>query len=565
MSHANEKPVPAEQQDTGLQMGTANEVSPDLTPEEIIFSKLDAFWVSRIRHGGYDAPWIVKELAGTLMPDELLLLMANPKNTGLYTEDPQQVRNLMCMAAWRCETHDYCMFKEEIAHYALVRHWGNKAVVMHWNESQLVHQSLPAFKDSQTGRYTSVVDPNTGEHKRKKLADALLESTLLRSYDYAEFLPGQNTPPNTLNLWRGWPYPDMPDDSTDEPIWCDLFLEHMFTNMCGRDEELYQYLLGWLADALQNPNRTARVALVLRGPQGSGKSMFATCVAEFFAPHSAVLARPEQLTGQFNKHLMDKSFVFADEAFAGHKNHAAALKTLVTSDKMLVEPKGVDAFMANKYFRLIIASNDEHVIQAEGDDRRFFVLEVDAGANNNSQEYFAAILEQWKSGGAFALFRWLRGAYWRQKLESGEWSAEKRPKTRALQQQKDLSLPAPEMAVFNMLREGEPPCQFSVEGENIFVPTRFLAESARLSPKDEKSLGDALRVIAAKDENEQPCNVRRTIAGDQHRGFILPPLAQAREKWEKHKSRKVQWPEDVRDWAASIGHIPEGKPGREPF
>lgn len=565
MHNDSAKPVPAAEQDTGAKDNIANEVSPVLTPEEIIFSKLNAFWISRIKHGSYDAAWIVKELAGRLMPDELRLLMANPQNTGLYTEEPQLVRNLISMAAWRCETHDYCMCKDEIAHYILVRHWGNKAVMMHWNDNQLVHQSVPAFKDSQTGRYTSVINPDTGEHKRKKLADALLESTMLRSYDYAEFLPNQEAPPNTLNLWRGWKYSDMPDDSPEEPIWCDLFLDHIYNNMCGRDEDLYQYLLGWMADAVQNTHRSARVALVLRGPQGSGKSLFATCFAELFAPHSAVLARPEQLTGQFNKHLMDKCLVFADEAFAGQKQHAAALKTLVTSDKMLVEPKGVDAFMANKYFRLIIASNDEHVIQAEIDDRRFLVLEVDADENNNSHQYFSAILEQWKNGGAFALFRWLRGAYWGQKLEKGEWTAEQRPKTRALEMQKDLSLAAPEMAVFNMLREGEPPCQFVVEGENIFVPTRFFAEATRLSTKDEKSLGDALRVIAAKGTDGKPRNVRYTIAGDQHRGFILPPLAKAREMWEEHKNRKVQWPQDVTDWAIRTIYTPENKPGKEPF
>lgn len=560
MLHDNEMPAP--EQDAGLQLGAAKEISPAPSEEEIIFAKLDKHYASLARYGENKPFSLIRPLSDALTPEELWKSLSNPANTGVYTPDETDRQNLLHIAAWRQETLSNSSFVEDFGEYAFIRHYGNKAVVVHWVGGEMVHQTIPAFKHSHIDRFVIVPDPKTGEPMRRPFAEAWLQSQKVRRYDRAEFLPGMATPPNVLNLWCGWPCLDVPDDSAGEPPECELFLNHIRDNLCGGDIELYLYLLGWMADALQNPHRTSRVAVVMHGPQGSGKSLFATCFAELFAPHSAVLARPEQLTGQFNKHLMDKCFVFADEAFfAGNRQQAASLKTLVTSEEIFVEPKGVDGFMAPKRFRLVMASNDEHVIRAEADDRRFLVLRVDAGVYNNSSTYFKAILDEWANGGKRALFRWLRGAYWRRELELN-WRAEDRPKTRALELQKDLSLDPPVMAVLNMLREGEPPCNFLPDGSGIFVPTQTMADAVRLSTRDVKALGEALRVIARRDASGQPKSTRRTFGpADQRRGFILPSLAEARRLWEGHTGRKMDWPSDVTDWCiAQDDDIPAKPP-----
>lgn len=549
MLHDNEMPAPADQQDTGLQLGAAKVVSPELTPEEIIFSKLDAYYQTRVRYGENKPYFYIKPLSDRLLPDELRVLFSNPANTGVYTSDKAELQNLLHIATWRQETRLNESFIEDFSHYHFVRHYGNKAVIMHWADGQMFHQSIPSFRQSNIDRFVNVYDPETGEPKRKPFAEAFLHSTIVKRYERAEFLPDESAPPEVMNLWRGWPCLDIPDDSAGEPLECERFLNHVRDNICAGDDDVYFYLLGWMADAVQNPQRTTRISVVLQGPQGSGKSLFATCFAQLFEPHSAILTRPEQVTGQFNKHLMDKCFVFADEAFfAGNRQHSAALKTLVTSGEFFVEPKGIDGFMAPKLFRLIMASNDEHVIRAEGDDRRFLVLRADAGVNNNSAAYFGAILEEWNGGGKQALFRWLRGKYWRMELECN-WRPEDRPKTRALELQKDLSLDLPATTVLNMLREGEPPCHFLPCGDGIFVPTQEMADAARLGAKDVKALGEMLRVVARRDGEALPKSTRRSIAsGEQRRGFVLPPLAQAREQWEAHFGRSVDWPADTVDW-----------------
>jgi len=96
---------------------------------------------------------------------------------------------------------------------------------------------------------------------------------------------------------------------------------------------------------------------------------------------------------------MDKLVVFADEAFYGNeRRYAGILKNLVTQSEMAVEPKGVDVFMAKKYFRLFMASNEDFVVPADLDDRRFLVLDV-SDEHAKDHAYFGELRREWDEGG----------------------------------------------------------------------------------------------------------------------------------------------------------------------
>lgn len=514
---------------------------------------------SRICHGSNEPDALIPYIAH-LSGEELRPILTDRAFPGLCVAlEPGEARDreiarLVRLAAWHRETWAHGALPEELNDHAFVRHYGNKPVVVHWSAGgELVHQAIGDFKNSQIDRFMPAVDPKTGQLVRAPLATAWLTHPNTPRYDRVEFLPGDtDPPPGVLNLWRGWPCrDDVTDDSEGEPVWCQRFLAHMRENVCGGDHETYWYLLGWMADALQNPHRTSEVAVVLRGPQGSGKTLWAKLFMELFAPHTLTLDKPDHLTGSFNKHLQDKSIIFADEAFfAGNRQHAATLKTLITGDEIFVHPKGVDGFMAKKLFRLIIASNDEHVIRAEGDDRRYLVLNVDAGEHNQSAAYFGAIVDEWREGGRAALFQWLRGAYWRKMLDSGAWDVRDRPKTAALQAQKDMSLSPATRLVHNMLRDGEVPGLYGADEKRgfVFVATRALQEAGRLGEEHERGLGEALCVLAGAGVSSVRAYLGEGHARRQWRGYWLPPLDECRRRWEAHLGRKVEWPAGIATW-----------------
>lgn len=412
-----------------------------------------------------------------------------------------------------------------------------------------------------------------------------LRHPLTTRYERVEFRPGvaqEVMPEGVLNLWRGWPEGLQPgwddhrltpegavpvdngllDGPEMPPGYCDLFLDHMLHAICGGDEELMHYLLGWMADGLWNPG-PCETAIVLRGPEGSGKSLWAQHYMEFHAPHALTLDDPQQVIGNFNKHLMNKAVVFADEAFfAGHPGHAAKLKTLVTRPDLFVEPKGVDGFVAPKMFRLIMASNEDHVIRAGREDRRYLVLNVDAGGRNQDKEYFGALVDEWRGGGRAALFRWLTGAWWGRAVGEGRFRTWPRPVTAALQEQKNLSLPAPQMVVHNMLREGEVPCPHSADGRRdmVFVPTDLLVRATGLRQNDRTALGAALAVIADNKAKPDRVYIGTGHDRDQKRGKWLPSLAECRRRWEAHLGRDIAWPEDVTGWALDFRRHPGDEP-----
>ncbi|CAE7434370.1 unnamed protein product [Symbiodinium necroappetens] len=461
----------------------------------------------------------------------------------------------------------------------VIREYGNKARVGWFDDrGELVTMSFAEFHNAHIEKTVEIGVDAEGKPRRTPLTKYWLTHPLTRRYDRVEFLPGvepENMPEGVLNLWRGWPMPLRPGWSEmrigpngPEPSrrtifdtgampegYCDMLLDHMLNNMCRGDEEVMHFLLAWMADALWNPG-PCETAVILQGPQGSGKTFWAERFMEFFGIHALTLDDEDQVVGNFNKHLMNKSVIFADEAFfAGNRRHAAKLKTLITRPDLFVEPKGVDGFTAPKMFRLIMASNDDHVIRAERDDRRNLVLRVDAGGHNQDREYFARMHKEWREGGRTALFRWLTGAFWGKAVSNGQFRMWSRPVTAALQEQKDMSLPPAQMVVHNMLREGDLPCDFAPDTRNgaVFVPTRLLVRETRLKEEDEKALGDALRVLAGQGAKSVRVYLGEGRDRRQHRGFWLPPLELCRQRWEQHLGRAVAWPADVASWAVDIG------------
>jgi len=220
-----------------------------------------------------------------------------------------------------------------------------------------------------------------------------------REYRTIAFWPNREFD-NILNLWRGFAVDAMPGD-------CSLYLAHIKDNICRGNQDYYDYLLKWMANAVQNPDRAGQVAVVLRGGQGNGKGTFAQSFGRLFGMHYKYISNPDHITGQFNNLLRDAVVVFADECFAAKdKKQRGALKSLITEPKLRTESKGVDAIETRNCVHLIMATNNDWAIAAEGDDRRFFVLHVGDDKKQDG-DYFKAIMDQLSNGGYEALMHHL--------------------------------------------------------------------------------------------------------------------------------------------------------------
>lgn len=185
---------------------------------------------------------------------------------------------------------------------------------------------------------------------------------------------------------------------------CENFKQHLRDNICDGNEEAYLYLRKWMAFLFQNPGEKIGVAVVLYSPEkGTGKSFvgeyLAYCLGEEYSPG---LSNPEALTGKHNSHLAKALLVRVEEAIhAKDPRHDSQLKHLITSPRVMVEPKGIDAFEIDSKANFIFSSNREQVVPATSGERRFFVLRV-ATHKVRNRAYFKAIKAERNSGGAEA-------------------------------------------------------------------------------------------------------------------------------------------------------------------
>ena len=235
----------------------------------------------------------------------------------------------------------------------------------------------------------------------KPMGSVWLASENRREYYDMGIFPQGDEPEGYLNLWNGWGVEPDPEFS------CELYLDHMKNLLCSGNESIYEWLLDWMADAVQNSRDIKGTCVVLRGIEGCGKGVWADQFGRLFGKHYSHLIDAERLTTRFNSMTSDSVVVFADEVlWPGDRKAANILKGLVSERRITKESKGVDSVEVDNLAHLIIASNEEWIIPAGPQSRRWLVLNCSPDMANN-KKYFDAIFHQMDNGGRAALLHML--------------------------------------------------------------------------------------------------------------------------------------------------------------
>ena len=91
---------------------------------------------------------------------------------------------------------------------------------------------------------------------------------------------------------------------------------------------------------VQHPAEQGETAVVMRGGEGTGKGTLARALKRILGQHALAISNAKHLTGNFNAHLRDAVFLFADEAFyAGDKQHVGVLKRMITEPNLMIAAK----------------------------------------------------------------------------------------------------------------------------------------------------------------------------------------------------------------------------------
>ncbi len=272
-----------------------------------------------------------------------------------------------------------------------------------------------------------------GKKKSKPLGALWCTSGARQQFEAIYFAPGQTLGRKDLNTWTGFTV-----EPRDHAAGWSKLKDHIFENIAQRDPLTFNYIMNWLAFGVQHLDRPVGTALVLQGAKGAGKSILIVLYGYLFGPHTWVTAISEDIIGRFNAHLETTLLLGVEEAFAP-QNRAAdgTLKDLITSKTLRVEDKFFSAWAAPSHLRIIMTSNNDQVVRADGSDRRYAVFEVINPHQNDPdarRRYFGELVEQMENGGYEAMLGELLGR------DITAWNPEAIPETEALKRQKRLNL-----------------------------------------------------------------------------------------------------------------------------
>lgn len=406
------------------------------------------------------------------------------------------------------------------------------------------------------GLYGTETIPVGDPPKPKPKALVWLNSPQRLRYNAIEFLPGVEEPENNvLNLWTGWAVKPEKGD-------CTGWLELLRDVVCGGNEQLSTWMLHWFANILREPLHKPMTSPVLVGTQGAGKSLLVGYFGRILGSGYVVASNPEHVVGKFNSHISTALLLHSEEAlYAGDRKHRSILKSLITDEYQIFEPKGIDARRIKSSLRLILTSNEEEAAPIEAGDRRFTVVHLKD--RKLSPALRDTVIEEMQGNGPAALAHYLLNMEYDPKIPRGN------IKTDAHNSIKEAMLTPIESWWLETLREGKllpPYLEWAKKGDDDWpevVGSVALYEHAMHSTQgrwkpNAVSFYAQLRKMVAKPLKKSRRDFENAallsgenlphwvtmLPGTQIAILNLPDLAECRKAMEKHLGSPVEWPQE---------------------
>lgn len=214
------------------------------------------------------------------------------------------------------------------------------------------------------------------------------------------FDPGNEDPLVTCNLWAGWP-------TKPQAGRCERLLD-LLRYMCSEEtdsEELYQWVLCWIAYPIQHPGAKMKTTVVLHGPQGTGKNLFFEALMSIYDKYGRVIDQAA-IEDKFNDWASRKLFLIADEVVARSDLYHIKnkLKAFITGDWIRINPKQIQAYDERNHVNVVFLSNEAMPVVLEEDDRRHTVIWT---PKKLTADFYVEVRREIAEGGVAALHDYL--------------------------------------------------------------------------------------------------------------------------------------------------------------
>ncbi len=344
------------------------------------------------------------------------------------------------------------------------------------------------------------------------------------------------------NLWSGF---DVKREYVKDWPLGQKFLNHLFDNICDGNKKSYRYLLSWIADIFQHPEKKPGVALVLRSEgRGTGKSKVSEVLNHLIGFHSEKVSNMDHLLGKFNEHLSTSIMIVVEESFwAGNKANAGKLRDMITSPTIRVEIKGGAIMEFESFHRVMMITNNDWAIPANKDERRYFVLDVGEHQKQN-RSYFKSMTNDLEKGGYAQLMDFFI-TYDYSNVDIG-----KAPRTKGLEGQILESISHEQKFWMNCLVNGSIG-NFKINRTTTtdvakkFIYMEYMnylnGINAKSAAVADNTFGTKIKKICPKIENIKTTVQSHLANRDRTNGYRLPLLETCQKDFEAVFSISINW------------------------
>ena len=296
----------------------------------------------------------------------------------------------------------------KLPHYAAMKWYFEKFItfiqhdsVYAWVKKSEVLQVERAVKTLKKDLITAWEHVNVNEPKDDDIEDAKPKRTerfihkwLLDPeksvHNEVNFVPynvdlanGLGPESKVYNLFRGFANP--PNVKLENPYsyYTEAF-HYIGLQLCENDPFQYQFFWNCLVRLIKEPRCRPGIAFVFQGKsQGSGADVFLDAFGSLLgSPYYKNSSRMSDFTGPHAGGVENKKLVVFNEAvYADSKEHQSTLKSLITAEKTIINPKGLAEYSVDLYHLITIVSNGTNAVCIDNKDneRRFVIFKPHNG------------------------------------------------------------------------------------------------------------------------------------------------------------------------------------------
>lgn len=232
-----------------------------------------------------------------------------------------------------------------------------------------------------------VVDKKTGEIKETKFINEWIDDNSIKLYNRMDFMPyngtrdliNSNKKEDFFNLFNGYnKYITTEYNKTIKEEILKPFKELVY-ELCGADQECYNYFINFLAHLIQKPNERIPICFILKSKQGVGKNVLLDVIGSIIGKaHYITSSNPKDFFGDYAEGFYRKLLVNINECEGKDTfDFEGKIKSFITEKTITLNPKFVRQTTISNFARLIIFTNKPNPIPIDvrSKDRRFCVFQ----------------------------------------------------------------------------------------------------------------------------------------------------------------------------------------------